>query len=436
MVQSHQVENRRLDIVNTDRFAGRTEAEFIGAAHGHARTNAAARHEHRVGVDVVVPPDLALLANFAHRRTAKLAAPDDQRSVEQAALLQVANQRCCRLVDFASDCLQRSGQVFVMVPICVIELDEPYATLDKPPGQQAVVRKRRLARLHAVHLERLFALLTEIDQFRTAGLHAVRHLVLRNARLNFGIAGLRQLHLVEISHQIESLALLLDGNSLGIGQVQNRIAGGTQRDSLKLGGEKSAGPERRAATRTARTRLQHHEARQVVSLAADAVGDPGAHAGPARSHRSGIGEQLRRTVIEILRGNATHHRQIVGNRSDVRHQFRKPEAVTAVLLEFSPGGEQLRRLLRKGVHEGEALAFQQRFRGRLAVPFLQFRLVIEQLELARCSGHEEIDDPVDPRRKVARLRRGHRAARQHRGQRHLADANTAIAEQLPPGLPL
>ena len=43
----------------------------------------------------------------------------------------------------------------VVVPVGVIELDEPHAALDQPPGEQAVVGERRLAGLGAVELEGL-----------------------------------------------------------------------------------------------------------------------------------------------------------------------------------------------------------------------------------------------------------------------------------------
>jgi len=127
VVQTHQMQDGCLDIVNAHRFAGWAEAEFIGAANRHSGTNAAPCHEHRVGVDVVVAADLALLPNFAHRRAAKFATPDHEGPIQQAALLQVANQRRRGLVDLAGDGLQRSSQVFVVVPIGVIELNEPYS---------------------------------------------------------------------------------------------------------------------------------------------------------------------------------------------------------------------------------------------------------------------------------------------------------------------
>ena len=41
----------------------------------------------------------------------------------------------------------------VMIPVAVIKLDEPHAALGQPPRQQAVRRKRSVARLRAVHVE-------------------------------------------------------------------------------------------------------------------------------------------------------------------------------------------------------------------------------------------------------------------------------------------
>ena len=98
-----------------------------------------------------------VLADLAHRRAAELAAPDDQRVVEQAAR---ASGRVIRaahgLVDLAADRVEvaRRGLAgaAVVVPVGVVELDEPHAALDQPAGEQAVVGERRLARLGAVEV--------------------------------------------------------------------------------------------------------------------------------------------------------------------------------------------------------------------------------------------------------------------------------------------
>ena len=112
----------------------------------------------------------AVVAALDHRRAAELAAPDDQRVVEQAALLQVLDQRRAGLVGVARSSFFRSAdEVAVLVPRLVEDLHEPHAPLDQPAGQQAVVGERRLARLGAVHLERCACgSLRDVHQLRGA----------------------------------------------------------------------------------------------------------------------------------------------------------------------------------------------------------------------------------------------------------------------------
>ena len=73
--------------------------KLVGLAERDARLDAAAGQPHREGVGVVVA---AVVAALDHRRAAELAAPDDQRVVEQAALLQVLDQRGAGLVGVAA----------------------------------------------------------------------------------------------------------------------------------------------------------------------------------------------------------------------------------------------------------------------------------------------------------------------------------------------
>ena len=68
-------------------------------AEGDARLDAAAGQPHREGVGMMVA---AVVAALDHRRAAELAAPDDERVVEQAALLQVLDERRAGLVGVAA----------------------------------------------------------------------------------------------------------------------------------------------------------------------------------------------------------------------------------------------------------------------------------------------------------------------------------------------
>ena len=124
---------------------------------------------------------VSLMSPWQERRAAELAAPDHQRVVEQAALLQVLHQRGRRgwSVSLALD-LELRGQVAVLVPAGVHELHEAHAALDQPPGHQAVVGERcpAASRPGRTSRARLCGSLREVGQLRHARLHPVRHLVL------------------------------------------------------------------------------------------------------------------------------------------------------------------------------------------------------------------------------------------------------------------
>ena len=173
--------------------------------------DAAAGEPHGEGVDVVVAA--GRFADLAHRRAAELAAPDDERVVEQAALLQVVDQRGAGLVDVAAlrrqMLLQVLGRAAVVVPVGVVELHEPHAALDQPAGEQAVAGEAGLlAVLDAVQVERRLALAAGVHQLRGAGLHPVRHLVGVDPRGDFRVAGLDEPLQVQLADGVDELPLL------------------------------------------------------------------------------------------------------------------------------------------------------------------------------------------------------------------------------------
>ena len=75
-----------------------------------------------------------------------------------------------------------------MVPVAVIELDEPHAPLGQPAGQQAVGGERAVGAWRAVQVEHVLRLIGDIDQLGDAGLHLERQLVLGDARGDFRVA--------------------------------------------------------------------------------------------------------------------------------------------------------------------------------------------------------------------------------------------------------
>ena len=96
-----------------------------------------------------------------------------------------------------------------------------------------------------------------------------------------------------------------------------------------------------------------------------------------------------------------------------------------------------------GADEREPLAFRDRSRERLAVHLGEVRLEIEEIEMARCACHEEMDDGLGLAREVARMwrhgvdesrsgLRTHSFCEQSR-ESHFSDANAAVAKEVTAG---
>ena len=80
VIHAELIEQRRVQVVNRDAVLHGLEAELVGGAVGEAALEAAACHEHREAVRIVI----AAVAAFGDRRAAEFAAPDHQRFVQQS----------------------------------------------------------------------------------------------------------------------------------------------------------------------------------------------------------------------------------------------------------------------------------------------------------------------------------------------------------------
>ena len=125
---------------------------------------------------------LAVAAQLDRRRAAEFAAPDHQRVVEHAPLLQIGQQGGDRLVDLAGELAVIRFDVVVVVPRlagAVPELHEAHAALEEPPGDQ------RLPAMHAaaIQVAHVLRLAGEVERLGRLGLHAEGQL----ERLNAGL---------------------------------------------------------------------------------------------------------------------------------------------------------------------------------------------------------------------------------------------------------
>ena len=135
-----------------------------------ASLDAAAGQPHREAQAVVV----AALGPFGIRGPAKLAAPDDQRVLEQSAGFQVLEQRGDRAIALLS-VVAVLGDVVVIVPgliVAVIDLDDAHAPLHQSPRDQAGVGE--LA--GAVQVPRRGRFASQVKRLARLELHAEGHL--------------------------------------------------------------------------------------------------------------------------------------------------------------------------------------------------------------------------------------------------------------------
>ena len=109
---------------------------------------------------------IAAVAALRHRQPAELRAPDHQRGIEQAALLQVLQQPGDRLIGHAAHLLVVADQVLVRVPLhrdraaAGVKLHEADAALHQPPRQQtARAELARVLLVQAVQLPRCLGFL-------------------------------------------------------------------------------------------------------------------------------------------------------------------------------------------------------------------------------------------------------------------------------------
>src|SRR5947209_8453362 len=108
------------------------EAEFVGGAVDHAPFDAPACEPGREAVDVMIPAIAALSA----WRAAELGGEDNDRVIEQAAPLQILQQRGDGLIDLRAISAVIGTQPAVRIPCsrpaaAVLDLNEAHAALDK-----------------------------------------------------------------------------------------------------------------------------------------------------------------------------------------------------------------------------------------------------------------------------------------------------------------
>src|SRR6266568_2303566 len=180
VVDAEALENRRVQVVNVHRVLDDVVAVIVRLAVTDARFDSATRHPDRVATAVMIATVVVLFnLALAIDGTAEFTAPNDQSVVQQTALLEVLDQRGARLVGVQALLFDALGQISVLIPAAMVELNETHPTLGHAAGEQTVVGEGAwLLHVRPVHFEQPLRFFGNVRQFGHGGLHPERNFVL------------------------------------------------------------------------------------------------------------------------------------------------------------------------------------------------------------------------------------------------------------------
>ncbi len=392
---------------------------------------------------MVAPPFLRPGVILEDGQAAHLAAPVDDGAVEQAALLEVNEQGGAGLVGGGAVLGQGGDEGAVLVPgLAGIEhLDVTHAALDEAAGDDAaggVVLGDGVVR--AVELEDVGGLAGDVEGLLGGGLHVGGELVAGDAGLEVQLAGAGgEVLLVEGPEQVELPLLRGAGECGGRIEIEDARLGGADEGALVEGGQPAVGEVLLLEGGQAAGVGEHHVGGQVVRLAAEAVGEPGAEGGPAGGDAPGVHGVEALGVVADAGGHGADEGDVVHDLGEVREQLADLHAALAMLLELPGGAKAL------GGGLGEVVVFDLAGELPPVVPG-EHGLGVEEVHLGGAAHHEERDHGLRPRLEV-RLFRGqvmpllpegrrlHRRGQQplpvqKRGERHRAGTEAAGMEEV------
>src|SRR5262249_40231272 len=332
-------------------------------------------------------------------RAAELAAPDDERIVEQAALLEVADESGGGLVDVAALAADLGGQIAVLVPAAMEELHEADAALDHAAGEKAVAGEAAVVvtAVDAVHLSNVPRLARQVGQLRHRRLHAEGHLILGDTRVDLRIADGAGGEAVQLVDAVEHAAARVRVDPRRIGEIKHRVLSRAEANALMLARQKARAPETREERligAVARALRDHDdERRQIIGEGPEPIAEPGAEAWPAGLLVARLDVCDRRVVVDRLGVQRFKDANFVGDGAGVRQELAEPAATAAVLVKLEHRRDTRKRALPRG-HAGDALPHTHGGWQFLAMMPAQRRLVIEHIDVRRAARHEQVDDAL------------------------------------------
>ncbi len=174
-------------------------------------------------------------------------------------------------------------------------------------------------RLRTLSLSRV-----DVERFRSFLLHAKGQLERSDAGIELAVDHTFALvEFVELSQSVELVALSLEVAGPGV-QVGDRVLQVADERPLVGAGQETGGPELRPLEDLGGA--DHHEARQVLVLGAQAVDQPRTHAGPGERLLAGTHLQGSAGVVDVVGDHRADHTDVVDARRHVGKQFADLDA--------------------------------------------------------------------------------------------------------------
>ena len=310
-------------------------------------------------------------------------------------MFEVGDERVTGLVHVFRLAADAVRQIAVMIPARMIKLDETHVAFGHSPREQTI-RGEGAGTFCLVAVKRKGAVrfLRNIHDFRHARLHAVSHFVLGDPRVDFRIAEVLELQRLQFRQPIQHFTAAPGGHAVGVLQEQHRVLATAELHSLMQAGQETVPPKPRVKRLVDAVFGNEDDKRgEIFVRAAEAVTEPRAHARPSGQLRASLKERDRRVVIDGLGVHGLDEAEFVHKLRRPRHQVADPRAALAVLRELEDGaGHGQRGLIAR--HTGQALAHAHAGGQVLPVVFVERGFVVEQIELRRPAGHEQVNDAV------------------------------------------
>ncbi len=436
VVEAEEVEDRGVQVVDVHAVLLGAEADGVGGAEEGAALDAAAGEPGGEAVGVVVAAGAAL----GHGHAAELAAPDDERALEQAAALQVGEQGGDGFVGFGAHGGVVRFDVVVGIPageVAGVELDEADPALDEAAGEEASgAEVGGDGVVEAVEAAGGGGLSGEVDGLGGGGLHPVGEFVRLDAGGEVGVVGAGfEVAGVEGADQVEHPALFGSGEgALGGAEVEQGVVAGSDDGPLITRGKEAVAVGGGTPFEAAGGVGHDDEGGEVAVLGAQSVADPRAEAGPAHEDRAGVHLVDGLRVVDAVGPAGADDGEVVDASGGVGQKVGDGDAAVAVRAEGPLRAEQgVLADLAAGGDGAEALG------EGITVQALEVGLGVEGFEVARAAVHEEIDDGIGLRGEVGGFRgegvgrgvgiRLREVLLQHPGQGEEAESAAGVAEE-------